>query len=231
VDYSSNYQTAVVGSLRDLYDRIVAFLPNLLAALIVLILGWVIGTFLGKLVQKILDAIKIDSAANQLGLSNLSEKTGRKLSLAAFGGWLVKWFFFIGSFIAAAEILNLTEVTTFLYTDVLGYAGHVVVAMAVLLLGILAANFLADIVTSSVRASGFQNAGSLGALTKWSILIFAIITALSNILPTAGDFLPNLFKAVVAMLAIAGGLAFGLGGRDHAKKVLDHVEAHLTKRV
>lgn len=227
---NQTYQATVVGALQELYAKTVAFLPSLLAAIIVLILGWLIAIFLSKLVLKILDAIKIDALANQVGLENLSEKVGRSLSLAKLGAWLVKWFFFLGSFIAAAEILGLSEVSRFLYQDVLGYAGHVVVAMAILLLGILAATFFSGIVNSTVKASGWHAAGSLGALTKWAILVFTVIATLSQ-LQVATAFLQDLFRAVIAMLAIAGGIAFGLGGKDHAKKILDNVEEDLTKKI
>lgn len=227
MDYPT-YQFTVVQALRDLYSQTLTYLPNLLAAIIVVIIGWVLAMFLSKLVYKVLEMIKIDHLANQLGLKNLSEKVDRKLSLAALGGWVVKWFFFLGSFIAAADILGLSAVSTFLYQDVLGYAGHVIVAMAVLLLGILAANFFSGIVYSTVKASGFHKAETLAALTKWSIVVFTVIAALSQ-LQIATAFLQDLFRAVVAMLAIAGGIAFGLGGKEHAKKVLDSVEGDLSK--
>jgi hypothetical protein len=219
----TTYQAVVVQALADLYSKTLTYLPNLVAAIIVVIIGWLLAIFLSKAVYKILEIIKIDQLANQLGLKNLSEKAGRKLSLVALGAWLVKWFFFLGSFIAAADILGLQEVSTFLYQDVLNYAGHVVVAMAVLLLGILAANFFANIVVSTVKASGLHKGESLGTITKWAILTFTVIAALSQ-LQIATAFLQDLFRAIVAMLAIAGGLAFGLGGRDHAKKVLDNIE-------
>ncbi|HVY68041.1 MAG TPA: hypothetical protein VHA30_04080, partial [Patescibacteria group bacterium] len=136
------------------------------------------------------------------------------------------WFFFLGSFIAAADILGLEAVSTFLYQDVLGYAGHVIVAMAVMLLGILAANFFSGLVTATVNASGLHKGEMLGAIAKWAIVAFTVIAALSQ-LQIATDFLQDLFRAIIAMLAIAGGLAFGLGGRDHAKKVLDALEDSL----
>ena len=225
MDYST-YQVTVVNALSDLYAKTISYLPNLVAAIIVLIVGWIIGLFLGKLVEKILQTIKIDHLANQIGLQNLSQKTGRKLSITALGGWLVKWFFFLGSFLAAANILGLNDVSTFLYQDVLTYAGHVVIAMAILLLGILAANFFSDIVVSTVRASGLHKGDALGAITRWAILIFTVIAALAQ-LQIATAFLQDLFRAVVAMLAIAGGLAFGLGGQAHAKKALDSIESGL----
>jgi hypothetical protein len=220
------YQAKAVDSLSELYDRTQAVLPDLIAAVIVLILGWVLATFLSKVVTKLLEMIQIDHLANQLGLKKLSERVDRRLSFAAFGGWLVKWFFFLGSFIAAADILGLAGVSTFLYNDVLSYAGNVIIAMAILLLGILAANFFSNIVTAAVKASGWYKGEALSAITRWAIVIFSVLAALSQ-LQIATAFLQDLFRAIVAMLAIAGGLAFGLGGKEHAKKVLDHVEQNL----
>ncbi len=225
MDYPT-YQVTVVNALQDLYSKTLTYLPNLVAAIIVVIIGWILATFLSKLVQQLLVMIKIDQLANQLGLQNLSEKVERKLSLANFGQWLVKWFFFLGSFIAAADILGLEGVSTFLYQDVLGYAGHVIVAMAILLLGILAANFFSNIVVASIKASGLHTGDSLGAITKWAIVLFSVLAALSQ-LQIATAFLQDLFRAVVAMIAIAGGIAFGLGGQAHAKKVLENIEQNL----
>ncbi len=227
---TQTYQETVIRSLEGLYTKTLAFLPNLLAAVVVLILGWILALFLSKIVEKVLDLIKIDQLADTLGLKNLSAKVGRKLSFSSLGGWLVKWFFFLGSLVAAADILGLSEVTRFLYEDVFGYAGQVVIAMVILLLGMLAAEFFSGIVTSAVKASGLNSSSSLGSITKWAILVFTVIAALSQ-LQIATAFLADLFRAVVAMLAIAGGIAFGLGGRDHAKKVLDSVEDDLTRKI
>ncbi len=226
-----NYSITIVNALQALYVKVAAWLPNLIAAIIVLILGWVIGVFLSKLVKKILEAIKLDHLANQLGMQQLSEKADHPLSLAAFGGWLIKWFFFLGSIMAAANILGLNQVTDFFNNQVLTYAGNVIIAVAILFLGILAANFFSGVVRSTVKASGMHSsAHALAAIAKWAIVIFSIIAALSQ-LQIATEFLQDLFRAVVAMLAIAGGLAFGLGGRDHAKKVLDKVEENFTHKM
>ena len=93
----------------------------------------------------------------------------------------------------------------------MGYAGCVIAAMAILLLGILAANFFEGIVVATVKASGLHNGESLGTITKWAILAFTIIAALSQ-LQIATAFLQDLFRAIVAMLAIAGGIACCIGG-------------------
>ncbi len=221
---------AVQSSLTSLYEKIILYLPNVIIAAIVLIVGWLLGSFLGRIVRRGLELTHIDEAGDRAGLSRLAVRTGRPFKISRFAEWIIKWFFFLASFIAAADILGLNQVTTFFYDRVLGYAGHVVVAMAILLLGIWAANFFSGVVESTLRAGEMQSSKTLATLARWAILIFAIIAALSE-LQIAQDFLHDIFRAVVAMLAIAGGLAFGLGGRDHASRILNKVENDLGKRM
>lgn len=213
-------------SLQGLYDRLFSFLPILVVAVVVLILGWIVGFALGNMVQKILEMIKIDNLANGLGMDRLSARMGKKLSVAVFGNWLVKWFFIIATFVAAADILGLSQVSAFLYGQVIPYFGNVIVAVAILLVGMVAANFLQGVVRHSLHAGGLHTSDTLALITKWAILVFAFLAAFSE-LGVATSFVQDLFRAFVAMLAIAGGIAFGLGGRDHAKKALDAIEKDL----
>ncbi len=227
---TDTYSSVALKALENLYDKAASWAPNLLVAVVVVILGWLLAIFLSKLIRQLLEAIKIDTLANQLGLTALSARVDRRLSISGFGAWLVKWFFFLGSFMAAAEILGLNKVSDFLYTDVLRYAGNVVVAAAIMLLGLLAANFFSGLVTAAVKASQLHSASALSAITKWAIIVFTVIAVLSQ-LGIATDFLQDLFRAIIAMLAIAGGLAFGLGGKDAAKRWLDSMEDDLTKKM
>lgn len=229
MNYYNDYPAVVQDSFYNLYDRLIQFLPNILAAIIVLLIGWILGYFISNILRRALVSIGIDGLGDQLGLKQLSERSGRHIKISSLVQWIIKWFFILASIIAAADILGLNDITNFFYTDVMGYAGHVIIAMAILLLGILAANFLGDVIKGTVRAGGFEAGNLLGSLTKWAIIIFAMIAALSE-LQIAEAFLLDLFRAVIAMLAVAGGLAFGLGGKDHAKKVLDYVEHNVTRR-
>lgn len=224
-----SYQGSIVDSLQGLWYKVLGFLPNLIAAIIILILGWMIAIFLGKVVQKVLQAIKIDVLANRLGLDHLSRRTGRHLSVANLGEWLVKWFILIAVFVAAADVLGLTQVSLFLYGKVFPYFGNVIVAVAILLIGIIAANFLADLVRGTMAAGELKGGDALAAVTRWAIVIMAALTALDQ-LQVATAFIQSLFTAVIAMFALAGGISFGLGGRDHAKKVLDTIERDLTSK-
>jgi hypothetical protein len=220
---------AVAGSVRTLLDKLADALPNFLLAVAILVIGWLIGSALGTLVKKGLEAIGIDSVANRIGLQRLAERTGRQFSLSSIVQWIIKWFFFLASIIAAADILNLDQVTNFFYQQVIPYAGHVVIATVILLLGVLAANFFGDIVEGALRAGGFAVSSVLSSITRWAIIAFSVIAALYE-LQIATTFLQDLFRALIAMVAIAGGLAFGLGGRDHARKILDAAESQITNR-
>ena len=140
----------------------------------------------------------------------------------------MKWFFIVATFVAAADILGLSQVGAFLYGEVIPYFGNVIVAVAILLIGMIAANFLHGVVKHALQAGGLRTSDTLALITKWAILIFALLAALSE-LRVASDFVQDLFRAFVAMLAVAGGIAFGLGGKEHAKKILDAIEDDVTK--
>lgn len=228
-NFYGDYPSAVQNSITHLYDQVIQFLPNVIAALIVLLVGWAIGLFLGNIIKRGLKSIGIDGLGDQMGLKRLSERSGRHIQISSVVQWVIKWFFILASIIAAADILGLNTVSNFFYSDVLGYAGHVIIAMAILLLGLLAANFLSDLVEGTVRAGGFESSRMLGSIARWAVTVFAILAALSE-LQIAQSFLNYLFIGIVVMFAIAGGLAFGLGGQDHARKVLDYVQRGIDKR-
>lgn len=225
--YYGTYQSSIVDSIQALWYKVLGYLPNIVAAIIILILGWLVAIFLGKLVHKILVTIKVDHFADRLGLDMLSRRSGRRLTISGLGQWLVKWFILIGVFVAATEILGLSQVSNFLYGTVFPYFGDVIIAVAILLVGLIAASFLADIVKATLMSAEQKSANALAAVTRWAIIIMTVLTALAQ-LKVQTQFIENLFTAIVAMIAIAGGIAFGLGGKDHAKKILDAVERDIN---
>lgn len=217
-----NYPDAVTTALQDLYVRVINFLPGFLVAVIILVVGWIVAVAVAKLIKSVLNSVKLDEVGDKLGLDQISARTGMKMSVSGTIAWLIKWFILIAVFLAAADILKLDQISEFL-NDVLAYIPNVVAGAAILLVGTLLAHFLARLVRHSVQAAGLKSADMLGAVTQWSIMVFTILAALHQ-LGVAPAFVQTLFTGIVAMLAIAGGLAFGLGGREQASKVLDKIE-------
>jgi len=218
----------IVSSFQDLWVRFINFLPSLVGALLVIIVGWVLAAWLGRMVTEILRKLWIDKAVKRAKISETFERMGIPIDVSKSIGFLVKWFLIIAFLLAAADILNLNQVTDFL-NKVLLYIPNVVVAVVILLLGVLFANFIAQIIESGVKATRLTFGHFLAGIAKWAIIIFAVLAALVQ-LGIAASLLQILFTGLVAMLAIAGGLAFGLGGRGHAEKILQNLEKDLKHK-
>lgn len=204
-----------------------SFVPQLVIALVVFIVGWVIAVALGKIVSQIVKSLRVDSALRGLGAEAPLSRAGLRLDSGAFVGGLVRWFFILVFLFAAIDVVGLDQVTEFLRSVVLTYIPQVIVAAFILLVAALLADVMHRVVSSSARAAHLPSAGFLGGVAKWSIWIFAILAALFQ-LGIAGVFIQTLFTAFVAMLAIAGGLAFGLGGRDAASRFLEKLRSDIS---
>ncbi len=215
-------------SLQNLWQGFILFLPTFLGALIVFFVGLVIAAGLGKIVEKLIDALKLDQLLGQFGLNKILERADVRLHSGRFVGVLVQWFFIIITLLAVSDILNLLAFSDFL-KQVLLYVPNIVAAVLIMLAGVVMSTFLAKLVRASVLAARLHAAHFLGALTKWSVLIFAFLATLSQ-LGVAGALVNTLIMGFVAMLAIAGGLAFGLGGKDVAAAWLEKVREEISNR-
>ena len=215
-------------SLQNLWQGFILFLPTFLGALIIFFVGLIIAAGLGKIVEKLIDALKLDRLLEQLGLNKVLERADVRLHSGRFVGVLVQWFFIIITLLAVSDILNLVAFSDFL-KQVLLYVPNIVVAVLIMLAGVVVAAFSSKLVRASVLAAKLHSAHFLGALTKWSILIFALLAALSQ-LGVAGALVNTLIMGFVAMLAIAGGLAFGLGGKDVAAAWLEKIREEISSR-
>lgn len=220
---------AVVGSLSDMWTQFAAFLPNLIAALIVFFVGWAISIAAGRLVEKLLAVLRINQAFERLGgLKAAVERAGLRLNISLLVGEIVKWFLIIVTLLAATDILGLNEISGFL-TAVLFYIPNVVVAALILIIAVVLSNFVYRTVEASITAAGFGSATIAAAVSKWAIIIFAVLAALIQ-LNVAVALIQTIVTAFFAMLALAGGLAFGLGGKELATRWLKRLENDLTGR-
>lgn len=215
MEYDSVAASDIVrSSLLTLWTGVAGFLPRLVAAIVVFLVGWLVAILIGKLAYHIVKILQIDRALEGVGFKKVWERSGFKLNSPYFFFELVKWFFIVVFLMSAANILGLNEVSEFLRTVVL-YIPNVIVAAVVLLIGILVARFLEGLVMASVRAAKLVSANFLGALTKWSVVIFTLLIALVQ-LGIAEDIIRIVVIGIVAAAALGLGLAFGLGGQNHA---------------
>jgi hypothetical protein len=222
----NTWATTLSNSFQDLWAGIIQFLPNLIVALAIFLLGWIIGAVLGRAIAEILRRLNVDRALREAGVDDVVGRAGFRLDIGGFLGGIVKWFVIIVFLIASLDVLGLNEVNDFLRDVVLVFLPDVVVAILILLAGVLIGEVAKRTVTASAASAGMRSANFLGTVAKWAIWIFATLAALAQ-LGIAAVFLQTLFTGVVIALSLAFGLAFGLGGRDEAANVLRHMREEI----
>lgn len=216
-------------SLMNLWYGFISFVPSLLGAIILFIIGWVVGSIIGKAIAQVINALKVDKLLESAGAADLMNRAGLKLSVGGFIGWLVKWFIIVVFLMASLEIMGLTQVNDFLREAVLFYLPKVVIASLVLVIATVIASTMQRIVEASARAANVHGANMIGSVTRYAIWIFAFIIALAE-LGIATAFMQILFTGFVAALAIALGLAFGLGGKDAASRTVDKFSRDMSTK-
>ena len=218
---------AITLSLLNLWERFVNFLPALVGAILVFIAGWIVAVALGKAVEHIVKVIRIDDVVEKAGTKGRLRKAGVELNIAKFFGGLVKWFLILVFLMAATDILHLVQVTSFLNSIVL-YLPNVIVAAVILAIAFLIGTFAYAVIKGSTKVAGIVSATLLATIAKWAIVIFGLLAALVQ-LGVASSLINTIFIGFVAMLALAGGLAFGLGGKDEAALILKKLRREITE--
>jgi len=216
----------IVASLQQVWTSVANFIPLLIGAVVVFLIGWIVAVTLGKVVEQVIRAMRVDALLQSFEVEKVLERGGWKLNSGAFVGGLVRWFLIVAFLLASVNILGLTEVSAFL-RDVLLYIPNIVVAALILIIAALVTNVVEKLVRGSVEAAGYR--GSLvGMVTRWAIWIFAFIAALQQ-LGVATNILQTVVTGVIAALALAFGIAFGLGGKEAAAQWLEGLRSELKK--
>lgn len=216
----------VQDTFAGLWTQVVAWLPAIIGAIIIFIVGLIIAWALRVVVEKVITAIRIDDLMVKLKITAAFKKAGIGLNVSRLLGWIVKWFVIIVFLVAAADILGWTQITVFL-NEVATYIPNAIIAIVILLVGIVLGAFVYDVVMTAVKAAKLGGAHLLAGISKWAIFIFAFVAALEQ-LGIATTLLQTLTTGLIAMLALAGGLAFGLGGKDEAHRFLSKLKKDIS---
>lgn len=217
----------IVASLQQSWTAVANFIPLLVGALIVFIIGWIVAVALGTLIEQIVRSLKVDMLLQRLEVEKALERGGVRLNSGAFIGALVKWFLVVVFLLAAVNILGLQQVSAFL-SQVLLYLPNVVVAALILIIAVKVAEVVERTVRASAEAAGLHGA-FVGVVARWAIWVFALVAALLQ-LGVATILLQTFVTGLVAMLALAFGLAFGLGGKDAASSIIEKMRRDVSGR-
>ena len=211
----ANIGEAFLVSIAAALTALLAFLPALIGAIIILVIGWFLSGLVARLVTTLLRRLGFETVAQKTGVSGFITMTGaREASASMLMGELVKWLIRLIFIEMAASALHISAVTGLINSIIL-FIPNLIVALVVVMLGALVANFVAGVVRGGAGEMGFQNPNILAAVAKYAIIFFAIIIAMNQV-GIAATLVNTLFMALVGAIALAAGLAFGLGGREVA---------------
>lgn len=223
-----SWSQALSGSFQSLTGGILAFVPNIIIAIILFVVGWVVGEAVGMWIAKLIRSLKVDKVLEKLDLNVLLQRAGYRLDSGKFLGTLVKWFIIVGFLVAALDVLRLDQVNAFLQ-QILGYIPKVIIATIIMIIAAVLADVMQKIVVASAKAASVTSAELFGGITKWLIWIFAIVMALEQ-LGMMGPFLQIFMTGIVATVTIAVGLSFGLGGKDAAAGFINKIRGEISRR-
>lgn len=206
---------ALAQRLEEGIRQIVLFLPRLLAALGILMAGFVIAKMVERGTDMALHRIGFDRWMREGGVSEALERAGTRLDPSTVLAKLVFWTVMLLVILLAAEALGIEAVNT-LFAELVAYIPSVIAAVIVLVLGILIGEFVKDLVLAS--AGGLPGGTTLARAAKASVVLLAVFMALDQ-LEIAQDIVLVTFIAVVGAGALGAGIAFGLGGKDIAADI------------
>ena len=215
----------LVGSLQNLWFQVANWLPSLIGATLVFVVGLIVAAGLSSLVERVLGAVKLDNLLRRLGVEEYTRRANLELNSGHFLGQLVYWFMALAFLLAASDILGFFALSSFL-RDVLIYLPNLVIAVLIMLAALVIANLTMQLVRASVMGAKLHAAKFLSSASWWVIIIFGGLASLVQ-LGIAVSIINTLITGFIAMMALAGGLAFGLGGKDYAAHLLGKLQNEL----
>lgn len=212
---------AVLESLQAFWLQIQAFLPQVLGAIILLILGWLLAKLVRKGAIKLLKLVRIDVVAERSGIEDFLLKGGVRFTTVTLVANLIYWFIMFTVFLAVLNSLGL-QVAAELFNRIILYIPNVIVAVIILIFGTLFAKFIQGVSFTYLSNVGIAGAQAMSAIAQYAILVFVVSLALEQ-LAIGGDILASAFQIAFGAFCLALALAFGIGGKDWAARVLRNI--------
>ncbi len=207
--------SVLISTLNGSVSTIFSFIPRFLSGFIILLIGIIIATFLRQLVQEVLRFVKFEAFLKKYGVPESKENAQWSVIIAE----ILRWFIIIIFLVPTADVWGLGKFVDVL-NNLLLFLPNVFIAVLLLLVGFVVSKLVYDLLLASVRGLSKDSARTIAMVGRWSVLTFVFLVVL-NQLGIASDLIRILFSGIVAMVALAGGLAFGLGGKEVARDIIE----------
>lgn len=218
--------------VQPFLQGLVAFVSNLVLAIIVFVIGYLISVGIGKLITEILKSVKFNKLFEKEGWKTALQRARIDVDPSGFIGAIFKWVFVMVSLLIAVDILGLTQFAGFL-TSVLDYLPAVIGAALIFVAAVIISDIVEKLVRVAIERMRVGYGYIAASIIKWAIWIFTIFLILDQLLP-ASELVKVLYSSivygVVGALALGLGLAIGLGGKETASKVIEDMHRKITQK-
>jgi len=221
-----DWNVILVQPIQSFFNQLMGFLPSLVGALLILLIGWIIAKAIEGLVVQILKAARVDKLAEQIQLADVLTKGGIRRRLSELTGALIYWLVMLVVLITALNAIQLT-VAAQLLQQVVTFLPNVVAALFIVVVGVLAATFLASTVRTAASNSGIGQAHLLGQLVQTIVIVFTSVAALQQL---RIEFVGEAFLVILAAVSLGLALAFGFGCKDLAGRWVSDLVDQLSSR-
>lgn len=209
----------IQASLQNTFDSVATFLPNLFGALLILLIGWLIARSLKWALYKVLKTVKFDDLGEKVGVNKYLSKAGIKTGASGIISKLGYWIVMFTVLILFFNQLGL-ETVSGLLEDVIKFIPNIIVACILLIVGMYLAEFVSGLVIAALKGGDFDNPNLVGRIAYGAVMFFTVALVM-NQLGIAPDLVNNVVSIILGGLGIAVAIAFGLGGKDWAGRLIN----------
>ena len=218
---AESFGEALRASLAGALNVFLTALPRLFGFAVVLLVGWILSSLLARAVLALLHAVRFNDLARRSGFAGFVQNMGVRTDSSGVIAIVAKWFVRLITLVVAFDLLGLPAVSA-VFQQLLLWLPNLVVGLVILVIGGLAADAVSRVVRGATAEAGFANPDVLATVARIAVWSFAVVVAVSQ-LGIATTIINTLLIGVVGAVALASGLAFGLGGRDRAAELLDRI--------
>lgn len=217
----------VAESANEFWQAVGGFVPGLIGAILLIILGALVAKLAEMVVIRVLELLGVNKFRNKKQVSKTLKDTGLDIDIVKLAGRIVFWVVIFVFAMTAVDVLGL-DVMSEVLRALIGYLPSVLAAVVILTVTIAGARLAKAGITAALKQLSVDYAGLIGAVAQWALIVFGVVLTLDQ-LGLDTTILTNNITIIVAGIMLAFGLAFGLGGQKHAAQLLDSAAKHAKK--
>ena len=210
-----------VESSQQFLNEIASALPKIIGAILILIIGWIIAKLIKRLFVKILKLVKFNYLTEKSGIDKFLKEGGVKVSAIDVIGTLIYWFIMLIVIMATLNSLNLTAASA-LFNEIMLYIPNIIVAIAILIIGIYLARMVSQIIKTSLKGMQDKTSNLISQIAFIAIIVLTVFVTIGQ-LNIAKEIMTSAFIIIFGAICLALALAFGLGGREKAAEILNEL--------